>query len=235
LSAKLSHLLGAFVNKQDDEMKVLLMSVLDCLSHMEEEGCFTGSGRGDNESPLATSDRCHEIDKSGRVSIRSRFKTDLFVGIDRLELFEGREFSGILRLFTVDGGYLDHLWAAGAVASNSFDPNSWSDSVLPHQIGWNEYVLLPLFKVLVLFAKESEPLQGNFEKAIHRDWISGEFKWFAFTWFTAVSIFVAWTVSADPSLSLATITVAITVAVAITVVVAVSVAGFGGLLAAGVR
>jgi hypothetical protein len=62
LPAKLGHLFGPFVNEQYDEMEVLLVSVLDCLSHVEEEGGFTRSGRGHNESPLATSDRSHEVD-----------------------------------------------------------------------------------------------------------------------------------------------------------------------------
>jgi hypothetical protein len=107
--------------------------------------------------------------------------------------------------------------------------------VLPHQVGWDEDVFFPLFKVLVLFAKESKSLQSELEKAIDRDRISSEFKWFAFTWFTAVSILVTWTVSADPSLPLATVSVAVSITVPIAVPIVVSVAGFGGLRAAGVR
>jgi hypothetical protein len=62
LSAKLGHLFRPFVNEQYDEMEVLLVPILDCLSHMEKEGSFTRSGRGHNEPPLATSDRRHEVD-----------------------------------------------------------------------------------------------------------------------------------------------------------------------------
>jgi hypothetical protein len=107
--------------------------------------------------------------------------------------------------------------------------------MLPHQIRWHEDVLFALFKVLVLLAKESESLQSNFEKTIHGDWVSSEFKRFAFAWFTALSIFVTWTVTADSPLSLATIAVSIAVSIAIAVPIVISVAGFGGLLAAGVR
>lgn len=241
-------------------MNVFLVAFLNGLSHVEQESGLAGAGRGYDESTLAATDGCHEVDQAGCEALRSGLETNLLIRIDRFQLLKGGQFTGIFGLFTIDRSDFDHLGAARTVACNPFEPNSWSESMLAGEIGRNKDVFFALFEILVGFPKKSKSLRGNLKETININGVAGEFEWPAVTLIALISLVVTGSVATDAALSLtsaATMAVAtttsaiattsaiiaatasvpttVTVSIAVTAVVIFAVALIGGLLAPGAR
>ena len=87
------------------------------------------------------------------------------VGIDRGQLLEDREVLVQFGLAAIDLPQLDHLWATMAIADVAFEVHAVAQSIAPHHLRGDEYVIRSLRETPVPLAQKSESLVGNLEQS----------------------------------------------------------------------
>lgn len=89
-SAEIGDFLGSFIDEEDDDLDVGVVSE-EGGGDVLEEGGFAGLGWGDDEGALAAADGAEEVDEAAGGWAAGVFEGEAGLGVDGGEVFEGDE------------------------------------------------------------------------------------------------------------------------------------------------